>query len=171
MLRRILLTSVIAGTLAGVGMTSVGWAAEPGAAPAGFKCPLADTPLGRMVSGCVGRLLVLRSEMNVTPEQKAKIRDVLVSHKPQIAQTVKSVRDKRVVLRDAVLSGKADEAQIRAAADDLGKAIADAAVKASKLRNEIAPILTEEQRHLIGKFLKDNDEAVNKFLEKAAEGK
>ena len=171
MMRRVLLTSVVAAALAVVGMAAVGWAADPVAAPGGLKCPLADTPLGRMVSGCVGRLLVLRSEMNVTPEQKAKIRDVLVSHKPEIAKTVKSVRDKRVVLRDAVLSGKADDAQIRAAANDFGKAIGDAAVKASKLRNEVAPILTEEQRHLIGKFLKDNDEAVNKFLEKAAEGK
>jgi Spy/CpxP family protein refolding chaperone len=123
-----------------------------------------------MISGSIGRLLVLRSEMNVTDEQRAQIRDVLVSRRPAIAETVKSVRDKRVVLRDAVLSGKADEAQIRAAADELGKAIADAAVKASKLRNEIAPILTEEQRGLIKKFLEENDAAVDKFLTNAANG-
>jgi Spy/CpxP family protein refolding chaperone len=124
-----------------------------------------------MVSGCIGRLLVLRSEVNLTAEQKTKLHDVLKSRRPQIAQTVKSLHEKRVVLRNAVLSGKADEAQIRAAANDLGQAIGDAAVKASKLRGEIAPILTEDQQHLIGKFLAENDAAVSKFLEHAAQAK
>jgi Spy/CpxP family protein refolding chaperone len=124
-----------------------------------------------MVSGCFGRFLVLRSELNLTAEQRTKIRDVLVSHRSQIAQTAKSVHDKRSALRTAVLSGKADETQIRAAADDLGKAIADAAVKASKLRSEVAPILTEDQHNLIGKFLADNDAAIDKFLDNASQGK
>jgi Spy/CpxP family protein refolding chaperone len=132
---------------------------------------LADTPIGRMISGCIGRLLVLRSQMNVTEEQKAEIREVLATHRPAIAETVKSVRDKRVALRNAVLSGAADEGQIRADADELGKAIADAAVKASKLRNEIAPILTEEQRRLIASFFEENDAAVDKFLTDAAQGR
>jgi Spy/CpxP family protein refolding chaperone len=165
MLRRVLPVVLVAA------IAAVGLAAAPGAgAGAGWgTCPLMDSPVGRLISGCVGRLLVLRSEMNVTTEQKAKIRDVLVSHRPEIAKTVKSVHGKRTALRNAVLSGKADEAQIRAAADDLGKTIADAAVKASRLRNEIAPILTEEQRQLIGKFLAENDAAVNKLLDKAAQ--
>lgn len=78
------------------------------------------------------------------------------------------MREKRTALRDAVLTGDADEAQIRSAASQLGDAMADAAVKASKLRNEIAPILTEEQQHLIHDFLKENDAAVDKFLQTAA---
>ena len=168
MLRRVWLPGVLVLAIAAVGIG----AAAPSGPLAGFgKCPLADSPVGRMITGCIGRLLVLRSEMNVTADQKAKIRDVLVSRRPQIAQTVKTLHEKRVTLRNAVLSGKSDEAQIRAAADDLGKAISDAAVKASKLRNEIAPILTEDQRHLIGKFLAENDAAINKFLDQAAQGK
>ena len=96
---------------------------------------------------------------------------MLLSHRPQIAETVKSVHDKRVALRNAVLSGKVEETQIRAAADELGKAIGDAAVKASKLRKEIAPILTEDQCHLIGKCLEENDVAINKLLDNAAKDK
>ena len=154
MMRRVLLSSLLLAVVAGVG-----FAEEPTAVPAnvGGKCPLIDSPLGRMVSGCVGRLLVLHSEINITAEQKARIREILVSHRAQIAETVKSVQDKRVALRKAVLSGKADEAQIRAAADELGKAISDAAVKASWLRNAIAPILTKDQCRMIGKFLDEND--------------
>jgi Spy/CpxP family protein refolding chaperone len=165
MIRRILLSSMLLAAEAAVGL-----AAEPTKAPvnAGSKCPLAVSPLGRMISGCVGRLLVLHSEINITVEQKAMIHDILVTHRAQIAGTVKSVRDKRVALRKAVLSGKADEAQIRAAADELGKAISDAAVKASLLRNSIAPILTKDQCRMIGKFLDENDAAIDRFLEDAA---
>jgi Spy/CpxP family protein refolding chaperone len=131
------------------------------------KWPLANTPLGRLISGNVGRLLVLRSELNLSDAQRDQIRTVLVNHKAQLAGTVKSVHDKRVALRNAVLGGKADETQIRAAADDLGKTIAEAAVKASKLRAELAPILTEEQRQQIGQFLASSDAAVDKFLGQA----
>lgn len=164
MKRRVLLASVVALALV------TGVAAAYGSGAPGFGGRLAHTPIGKMIGGCIGRIMVLRSELNVTDEQRAQIREVLVSHRPAIAETVKSVRDKRVALRNAVLSGKADEAEIRAAADDLGKAIADAAVKATKLRGEIAPILTEEQQGLIAKFLRENDAAVDKFLTKAAAG-
>jgi Spy/CpxP family protein refolding chaperone len=110
--------------------------------------------------------LVLRSELNLTGEQKQQIRDVLQSHRAEIVATVKSVREKRTALRDAVLAGK-DEAEVRAAANALGEVIADTAVKATKLRNQVAPILTEEQRKLIGKHIAAQDEAVAKFLEQA----
>jgi Spy/CpxP family protein refolding chaperone len=130
-------------------------------------CRLADTPLGRLISGNIGRLLVLRSQLNVTPEQRAEIREVLVSRRAEIATTVKSVRDKRLVLRDAVLADKPDDAKIRAAAKDLGTAIGDAAVKAAKLRAELAPIMTDEQIDLIRQFRQDRDEAVEAFLTKA----
>ena len=130
----------------------------------------AGCPLKNVVSGCIGRALVLKSELNITAEQKAKIRDVLVRHKARIAETVKAVGERHVALRNAVLTGK-DEATIRAAADELGKAISDAAVKASKLRNEIEPILTEEQKQAIGKFLAENDAAIGKFLDEVAKSK
>lgn len=166
MKRRALVTGVVVLALV-TGMAAAYGQASPGS---WGRFPLANTPIGKMISGSIGRLLVLRSEMNVTDEQRAQIREVLVSHRPAIAETVKSVRDKRVALRNAVLLGEASEEQIRAAADELGKAIADAAVKGSKLRGEIAPILTEEQRGLIRCFLEENDAAVDKFLTQAAEG-
>ena len=167
MMRRVLLSSGMVAALAAVCIAA---APGPGAPTTWSKEALLNSPLARMISGCIGRLLVLRSEVNLTDEQKTKICDVLLSHRPQIAQTAKSVFDKKAVLRNAVLSGKSDETQIRAAADELGKAIADAAVKASKLRNEIAPILTEDQCKSIDKFLGENDAAIDKFLENASQG-
>jgi len=164
MMRRVVVAGVVVlGLVAGMA------AAYGEGSPAAWAgCRLANTPIGRVISASIGRLIVLRSEMNVTEAQRAQIREVLVTHRSDIASTVKSVRDKRVALRNAVLSGEADEAQIRAAADELGKAIADAAVKGSGLRNEIAPLLTEAQRGLIASFFEENDAAVDKFLTNAA---
>ena len=155
-----------------VAVGAVAMAAAPGPRAGGGwgMFPLADTPLGRLVTGSIGRLLVLRSELNLTAEQKQQVRDVLVSHRKEIAATVKSVHDKRTALRDAVLSGSADEAAIRAKANDLGAAIGDASVKAAKLRGQVAPILTAEQRQLIQRFLAEQDAAVNKLLDQAMSG-
>jgi Spy/CpxP family protein refolding chaperone len=145
------------------------------AAPAAFneagpgQLPGAHTPLGRLISGSLGRLLVLQADLNLTDAQRQEIRTVLVKHRPEIAATVKSVRDCRVELRDAVLRGESDEATIKTAGHKLGDAIADAAVKATKLRNEVAPILTSEQRERIGQFFSEQDGTVNKFLERAVQ--
>jgi Spy/CpxP family protein refolding chaperone len=147
---------------------TVGMAANPEVGARRGRWPGADTPLGRMISGNIGRLLVLRSELNVTPQQREQMRDVLLSHRSEIASTVKSVRDKRVVLRKAILEDGSSEAEIRAAADELGDAIADAAVKAARLRGQLAPILTGDQRAKIADFLAERDMAVDSFLEKVA---
>ena len=165
MFRHLALVSVLAG-----GLTTAGLASAPGAAPgmAWLKGHAGDTPLGRLITGSFGRLLVLRSELNLTQEQRSQIREVLVSHRAQIAQTVKSVHDKRTVLRDAVLQGQSED-QIRAAAGELGTAIAEASVKAAKLRNQVAPILTEQQQKRIGQFIADQDQAVGKFLDQASQ--
>ena len=133
MFKSMMVASVL-GLVAAMG--EVGIAAAPDGTASALPSwrQLADTPVGRMISGNLGRLLVLRSEMNVTPEQRAEIRGVLVGHRSQIAATVKSVREKHLVLRDAVLADQPDEGKIRAAARELGIALGDAAVKAAHLR-------------------------------------
>jgi Spy/CpxP family protein refolding chaperone len=120
--------------------------------------------------GNVGRFLVLRSELNLTDEQRGQIRDVLAANRSRIVGVTKSVREKRVALRDAVLASDLDEARIRAAADELGQAAGDAAVKAAQLRGQLAPILNEEQHRLIGDFIAEQDKAMAAFLEQAGGG-
>ncbi len=165
-MRKTLLSLALVGTIATAAM-----AVSPGVGPAScLRGPLANTPLGRTIAGCFGRVLTLRSDMNVTAEQRQQIRDVVLSHRSEIAATAKSVRDQRVALRDLVRSDKADESQIRAAADALGQAVSDAAVKAVSLRGEIAPILTDDQRTTIDKFLMENDAAIDAFLDSVIKG-
>jgi len=168
MRRRLILSGLVL-----VGITSVAMAANHQVKTVGrWGCGvLTETPLGKTIAGCVGRFIVLRSELEVTDEQRDQIREVLVSHRPEIAETVKSVREKRIVLREAIRADDAQEATIRTAADDLGRAISDAAVKAAKLRGEIAPLLTADQHELIDKFFAENDTAIDAFLTAAAQGK
>jgi Spy/CpxP family protein refolding chaperone len=130
----------------------------------------ADTPLGKLVAGNLGRMLVLRSELDLTQEQKVQIRDVLLQHRSEIVTTVQTVHAKKTALRDAILQGKSEN-EVRAAADAFSQVVAEAAVRATKLRNQIAPILTEQQRELIGKTIQDKDQAVDRFLEQAGMGR
>jgi Spy/CpxP family protein refolding chaperone len=127
---------------------------------------LAHTPLGRLITGNIGRLMVLRSELNLSDEQRSKIREILVSHKQEIAKNAKAVWEKRNALRNEVLAPGTDESKIRNKATEMTEAVANAAVMASKLRDEIAPVLTEEQRQRIGKHLTECDEATARFFEK-----
>ncbi len=129
--------------------------------------PLAHTPLGKMVSGQIGRLMVLRSELNITDEQRAQIRGMVVEHKTDIAKAAENVWEKRVALREAVLADEPDEKAIRKAADRLGDAIGDAAVLASKIAGEARPVLTEDQRDKIEATRKQCKAATEKFFEQA----
>ncbi len=145
--------------------------AEKGPLAKAHRGWVAHTPLGQFLTGQVGRLMVLRSELDVTDQQKAEIKKVLVSHKSEIIVQVKSLWQKRQSLRDAVLAEKTDEAAIRRAADNLGKAIGDAAVLAAKLKGEVAPVLTSEQKQRIKEFRMDADQATEKFLGKLGQNK
>lgn len=166
MTRKVLLSVALVGTIA-----TAAFAVSPAGGPfCAMRGPLAGTPLGRTISGCIGRVITLRSDLNVSDEQRQQIHDVLRSHHSEIASTAKSVRDKRVALRDLARSDNADQAQIQAAADALGQAVSEAAVKAVKLGGEIAPLLNQEQRAAIDKFLTENDAAINSFLDAAIQG-
>jgi Spy/CpxP family protein refolding chaperone len=97
-------------------------------------------------------------------EQREQIRGIVKSHRREIAAVLRPVADKRRALRDATLAENANEAAIRTAADELGKAIGDAAVVGSKIKAEVRPVLTPEQRDKITKFRQQSESAVDKFL-------
>ena len=142
------------------------WAGQTAAEPAG-RARLMHSAIGRFFTGQIGRLMVLRSELNVTDEQRDQIRDIVKGHRTEIVPVAQKVVEKRRALRTAVLAANPDEKAIRAAADDLGKAIGDAAVLASKVAGEVKPVLTQEQRDRIGQFRAEREGATDTFLQKA----
>ena len=125
-----------------------------------------EAAVGRMI---LGRLLLLDEQLDLSGEQRDKIVGLLREHRAEIADTIKAVRDKEVALRDAVLQAK-DDAAIRDAAKAWGDEVADAAVKAKQLRNEVAEILTDQQKQVIGQFIGDVDRMIDALLERARRG-
>ena len=155
-----LLATVLAGGAGVSGLAATG--------PLGDDVPEAR-PLGMLMSGQFGRLLTLRSELGITTEQREQIRGIVKNHRQEIASVLKPVAEKRRALRDATLAENASEATIHAAANELGKAIGDAAVVGSKIKAEVHQVLTPEQREKITQFRQQTETAVDKFLDKLAD--
>lgn len=130
----------------------------------------ADRPLGRLLMGRMGRLMTLKSDLNLTSDQKEAIASTMSAHKAEIAKALQPVVEKGRALREATSADAPDEAKIRSLADDLGKAIGDAAVVGAKVRHEVksAAHLTDEQAKRIADFHAENQAAVDRFLSDAA---
>ncbi|AFM25004.1 Spy/CpxP family protein refolding chaperone [Desulfomonile tiedjei] len=123
------------------------------------------SPLGKLIMGKIGRLLVLRSELNITGDQRKQIAAHLKKHANEIRPVAKDVFDKRVALRETVLNKPGDERAIMAAANDLGTAIGKAAVLASTIVADIKPVLTPEQQEHIKNFKIGSDQAVSQWID------
>ena len=163
------LLGLAAAGLVGLGSFSMGVkAADTAGDLSALTSQNPDRPLARLIRGQIGRWLVLRSELNLTDDQKQQIAAILKSHKAEIVQAVQPIVEKHRALRAAVTAPSPDEKAIRAASDDLGHAIGDAAVLASKIRGKIAPILTDQQRQEIQDFRSQSDHAVDDFFAKVA---
>ena len=128
---------------------------------------LRDTPLGRLITGDIGRLMTLRSEANVTDEQRQKVRAVLASHKAEIGEAAKDLVAKRRALREAVKTETPDEAAIRKAGEDLGRSIGNASVLGAKVRGELRPVFTQQQIETFKKFSGDHEASVDRWLGEA----
>jgi Spy/CpxP family protein refolding chaperone len=139
------------------------WAAEP-PAKADFET-LGQSPFAKLITGNIGRLLVLRSELGITADQKNKIIGIVKSHRHEIRPVVKTIVEKRRALREAVLNKPGDETAIRGAASEMGKAIGDAAVLASKIVAQVKPELTSKQIERIEKFRADTQKATTDWLD------
>lgn len=132
------------------------------------NCEWQHGRLGKFVTGRVSAVVAFVRDLNLTEDQRHKVVDLVKTHRREIAAETLNLWRKRAVLRDAVLAEKTDEAAIRKAADDLGKAIGDAAVKSTFLKAKIAEILTPDQRKKVADFIQANDKAVEAFLSEAA---
>jgi Spy/CpxP family protein refolding chaperone len=90
--------------------------------------------------------------LDLSGDQKARIKTILKAHAPEIETQMKASAAARQAVHDAVLAQPVDETAIRAAALRLGQVHADGAVLFAKVRTEVEPILTEEQRAKVQKF-------------------
>jgi len=116
--------------------------------------------------GRIGRMMVLKSNLDVTPDQRIQLMGIAKKHRPEMAPAVRTVTSNMEKLRDAVIADSPDEKAIRTQAAELGKAIGDAAVLASKGIHDAKGIMTADQLELIKKFISEEDQARSKFLDR-----
>lgn len=168
-----LAVAVVAGAVLLAGWGSVAQADPPKreGGRAAWREHFQKSPLGKLITGWIGRAMVLRSELDVTDDQKRQIHSILKEHRRDILTAVRPVVENRQKLQDAVLDESFDEEAIRDAADELGKSIGDAAVTFAKVAGKLRGVMTEEQREKIEKFREANREAVDKFFDTALEDK
>lgn len=174
MKRTILVPGLVALALAVGGATHYAMA-EPGVSRGmlgmGAGRRPAGTPMGRLLQRVIGRRLILRSNMNVTDEQRESIREIVESHKAQIAEAVKPIVTRKRALADTVSAEKTDEAAIRAACEDLGRSLGDAAVLGANVRKEVLTVLTDDQRELIEGFRSEVASDVDAWLQEISSEK
>jgi Spy/CpxP family protein refolding chaperone len=150
--------SLFIGCIAGGAVTA---AAATSSGALDFDSP---SPIRLLITGQIGRLMTLRSELNLSADQRAKIKSIVQSHRQEIVAVARPIVDKRRALRDAVNAPSPDEKTIRAAANDLASSIGDAAVLASKVKAEVRGVMTPDQSSKLNDFRKASDGAVDRFI-------
>lgn len=90
--------------------------------------------------------------LDLTEDQKSRIKDVLRTHADEIKAQMQASATARRALHDAVMAQTTNESAIRAAAAQVGQAQGDAALLFARVRTEIDPILTPEQKEKIQSF-------------------
>ncbi|MBI1387754.1 MAG: hypothetical protein GC154_04845 [bacterium] len=98
-----------------------------------------------------GELAAFLKSLDLTAEQKVK----LLALRGSMKDDREALKASGEALRDAVTSDTAREDAIRAAADQLGQSISDAAVKASETLAKIRSILTAEQYTKVKEFMEE----------------
>jgi len=155
-----------------LGLVAIGAAPERAAAqsPSVVEAcaQIVDTPLGKHVIGSIGRLLLLRSELGVTAEQREQIRGIVAGHRPKMVEVAQGMLKQWRALGDAVLAEKIDEKAIRAAAAEFGETLGDAAVVRAKLFREARGVLSNEQIGAVKEFRTEQLKSVETMLKEVA---
>ena len=84
--------------------------------------------------------------LDLSDDQKTRIKGVLKAHSTEIETHMKALSDARKALHQAALSDAPDESAIRSAAQSLGWIQGDGALLFAKIRAEVDPILSDDQR-------------------------
>lgn len=90
--------------------------------------------------------------LELTDDQTAQIKTILKAHSEEIQTQIEASAAARRALHDAIVAQPTDEAAIRARALDVGRIHGDGAVLFAKIRTEVDPILTPDQRQKLQNF-------------------
>jgi len=94
----------------------------------------------------------ISSSLDLSDDQVGKVKDVLRSHAPEIRAQLQASARAREALHAAMIAQPLDESTVRAAAQRVGETQASGALLFARLRAEVDPILTSEQKGRIQGF-------------------
>ena len=96
--------------------------------------------------GPEARIDRMAEALDLTKEQRAKVRAIVDKARPQTRELRDQLSDKRKELHALMQQEAPKDRDIRKIADDQGKLIADLIVQRTKVKSEIRAVLTPEQR-------------------------
>lgn len=94
-------------------------------------------------------------ELKLTPEQQEKILTVLKKHRGEFQETFKNLAEAHRKVSETIAQDNATEAAVREAHKAAAAAQEDLAVLRAKVRREVMPILTEEQRAKVRAWMEE----------------
>ncbi|MCC7493548.1 MAG: periplasmic heavy metal sensor [Fimbriimonadaceae bacterium] len=121
---------------------------------------LADRPVLQVLRGSLPKLLRLKREMGMQPEQWTKIKAVLRQHDAELRTAGRAVAQRHQVVSAAVRQEPLDEPAVRRAVAEMNTAVADLAILRARLRAEIKPLLTPAQQQKLETFRTEVEAAV-----------
>ncbi|MDQ2697041.1 MAG: Spy/CpxP family protein refolding chaperone [Pseudomonadota bacterium] len=95
----------------------------------------------------------MAEKLDLSAEQTAAVRGIVEGARPTFEQYHASLREKRQQLQELARSATADEAAIRALADEQGDIMANMIVERIRVKNQIRALLTPEQQAEAEKWL------------------
>lgn len=124
-----------------------------------------ERPLLKCLGETFARLRQLRSDLDLTPEQKRDIAGILQDDRDEIVDAVQNLHDKRKTLMRAIRADDVDERAIRRAARDLTPAVADASVLRAQVRHRTREVLTADQRDRVDDAIDEIEQMWDKAIE------
>jgi Spy/CpxP family protein refolding chaperone len=94
----------------------------------------------------------ISADLDLSDDQIGRIKDVLRAHASEIKDQLQASAQARQALHALMIAQPVDEGAVRAAAQQVGQTQASGALLFAKIRGEVDPILTTEQKSRIQTF-------------------
>ena len=100
---------------------------------------------GHGFGGRPGMGMALRG-LNLTDDQKAKVKEIMEANKTTLQPVMQSLRDTHKKMEEITANGAFDEAQVQALATEQGNLTAKMIVARERVKSQVFAILTDEQK-------------------------
>ena len=84
--------------------------------------------------------------LDLTDEQKAKVKEIMEANKATFEPTMQAMKENRSKLRDLGKDGTFDQAQVEALAKEQGDLVAKSIIQKESVKAQVFAILTDEQK-------------------------